>query len=269
MSLQPQTVLEDRKQKEMEFHNKLRDARLKQNQEEYDHLTSNKKYYTVTRSSREYFEGWLKERCRGKRILDYGCGDAPFSFLVAGNGAAHVTGIDISDVSVENCRTIAREKGLSETMDFQTMDCEHTSFQDSTFDIIFIAGVLHHLDQESAYKELARILKADGSIIAYEALDHNPIIKAYRLLTPHLRTEFETHHILKVGSLKQASRYFDTVQARFFHLCVLLAVPFRNTPIFKSLLTFLEAIDTILLALPIIGKNGWMMVFTLSKPKKN
>lgn len=260
--------LEDRKIKEMEFHNHLRDTKLKENQEEYHHLTTNKKYYAVTRSSQDFFKNWLKDQCKGKRILDYGCGDAPFSFFVAEHGAAHVTGIDISDVSVENCKKIAQEKGLSDRMDFQAMDCERTTFKNDTFDIIFIAGVLHHLDQARAYKELARILKPDGAIIAYEALAHNPIINAYRLLTPHLRTEFETHHILKVRSLRQAQEFFGSVNARFFHLAVLLAVPFRSTPFFTPFLALLEAIDSFILSLPFIGKYGWMMVFILSKPKK-
>lgn len=260
--------LEERKIKEMEFHNRLRDAKLKENKEEYDHLTSNKKYYAVTSSSQDFFKGWLKNNCKNKRILDYGCGDAPFSFFVAEHGAAHVTGIDISDVSVENCKKIAQEKGLSDRMDFQAMDCEQTVFKNDTFDIIFIAGVLHHLDQQKAYKELARVLKPDGAIIAYEALAHNPIINAYRLLTPHLRTEYETHHILKVGSLKQAQQFFGSVHARFFHLVVLIAVPFRSTPLFKPLLAILEAIDTLILSLPFVGRYGWMMVFILSKPKK-
>lgn len=259
--------LELRKQKEIEFHNKLRDASLRGDQEKFQELTSNRKYYAVARASRNYFEHWLTEHCQGKQVLDYGCGDAPFSFLVASHGA-RVTGIDISDVSVENCKKIAREKGLEANTNFRVMDCEKLEFPDNYFDIVFVAGVLHHLDLENAFRELSRVVKPDGYVIAYEALAHNPLIHLYRLLTPHLRTEYETHHILKIDSLKKAKKYFNEVEASFFHLLVLLAVPFRNLPGFNVLLRFLETMDYFLLKIPFINRQAWMMVFILSNPKK-
>ena len=259
------TQLESRKQEEIDFHNKLRDASLRENQKDFEKLTSNRKYYSIARSSKEFFESWLKAHCNGKRVLDYGCGDAPFSFLAAQHGA-DVTGVDISDVSVENCKEIARQKGLDARTTFKVMDCEALDFPDETFDVIFVAGVLHHLDLDRAFRELRRVLKPQGTVIAYEALAHNPLIHLYRLLTPHLRTEFETHHILKVGSLKLARKYFRSVTPRFFHLFALLAVPFRNLRGFSPILRMLEALDAAILRLPIVRRNAWMMIFTLSKP---
>ena len=58
------------------------------------------------------------------------------------------------------------------------------------------------------------------------------------------------------------------MRARFFHLAVLAAVPFRKTRIFKLLRGMLEAIDNAILKTPLLGKYAWMMVFTLAKPKK-
>ena len=259
------TQLESRKQEEIAFHNKLRDASLRENKQDFDKLTSNRKYYSVAQSSKEFFESWLIAHCNGKRVLDYGCGDAPFSFLAAKHGA-EVTGVDISDVSVENCKKIALEKGLEQKTQFHVMDCEALDFPDATFDVIFVAGVLHHLDLDRAFRELRRVLKPEGVIIAYEALAHNPLIHLYRRMTPQLRTEFETNHILKVGSLKLAKKYFKSVRPHFFHLFVLLAVPFRNSRAFPPILRVLEAIDAAILRLPILRRNAWMMIFTLSKP---
>lgn len=43
---------------------------------------------------------------------------------------------------------------------------------------------------------LRRILKPNGVILAVEALDYNPMIKLYRIMTPEMRTEWEKAHIL-------------------------------------------------------------------------
>ncbi len=260
-----QDQLEVRKKKEIDFHNELRASSLRGNPEKFQRLTSNRKYYSVSRASREFFERWLISHCNGKAVLDYGCGDAPFSFLAARHGA-QVTGIDISDVSVANCRAIAKEQGLEGSTTFLVMDCEALAFPDRSFDIIFIAGVLHHIDLEKALSELRRVLKPDGLVIAYEALGHNPLIQLYRKLTPHLRTEYETNHILKMSSLKLARKYFGEVQPRFFHLFVLSAVPFRKFPGFPSVLRFLEMVDSIVLRMPFVRRQAWMMIFILSRP---
>jgi len=262
------TEIEERKQKEAEFHDELRSAALKADPEKLERLTSNRKYYSVARKSKEFFEAWLIRNCRGKKVLDYGCGDAPFSFLVAGHGA-EVTGIDISQVSVENCKAIAAEKGLSDRAEFRVMDCERLDFPPDSFDVVFVAGVLHHLELEAALREISRVLKPDGKVIAYEALGHNPLFQLYRRLTPHLRTAFETEHILKVESLRRARKYFGRVSARFFHLFVLLAVPCRRLFFFRPMLRALETIDSLTLRVPFVRRQAWMMVFTLERPRKS
>ena len=45
---------------------------------------------------------------------------------------------------------------------FQIMDAHHLEFPDDTFDIVFGTGILHHLDFETALREIFRVLKKDG-----------------------------------------------------------------------------------------------------------
>jgi SAM-dependent methyltransferase len=128
--------------------------------------------------------------------------------------------------------------------------------------------VLHHLDLDKAYRELARILKAGGEIICTEALRHNQFISVYRKLTPQLRSAWETEHILGRSEIERARRYFDRVDvARFFHLADLAAIPFRNSTVFTPLLRVLESVDGVLLRLPALRWQAWMAVFVLSHPK--
>lgn len=259
--------MEERKHEEVEFHNLLRN--LKEGTEEHKRLTSNRKYYSVARQSDAYVEDWLRSHCRpGTRVLEYGCGEGSFSFFLAGLGA-HVTGIDIGDVGIRKATKLAAERGLAENTKFLVMDAEATTFPDSSFDIICTAGVLHHLDRTKAFPEMARILKPDGAAIAGEPLAHNPFIQLYRKLTPHLRTKFETEHILHARKdTALAKKYFRKVDVRFFHLASLLAVPFRTMPFFDHLLSALEKVDGVLLSIPYIRRHAWTMVFIMSEPRK-
>lgn len=260
-----QNTIEERKVLEAEFHDRLRDPALRNDPELYSKLTSNKKWYTVARQSKEFTENYLRSHSPGARALDFACGDGQYSLLMAEAGA-DVTGIDISGTSIENSASEARNRGL--TADFQVMDCEHMTFADNTFDLINVNGVLHHMDLKHAYPELARVLKPTGSIICMEAIAHNPIFHAYRKLTPHLRTEFETEHILRRKDVLGAKRYFNRVECKFFHLASLAAVPLRKSPIFETTLSILEKTDSFLLNVSPLRWWAWQVAFILSDPKR-
>jgi hypothetical protein len=111
-------------------------------------------------------------------------------------------------------------------------------------------------------------LRPGGAIICNEALGHNPIIHLYRRCTPRLRTEWEVNHILRKNQFRTAAKYFAEVRLHFFHLATLFAVPFRNTPFFPTLLAATEALDGLLLKMPVIKWHAWQVVFTLAKPIK-
>lgn len=246
-----------RKQCEADFHDHHRDG---------GDTRANGRFYAIDRANTRYVSNWFRQRAKGARILDFGCGDGGFSFELAGFGA-EVHGIDISPVSVDNAQRVASEKGLSDRCTFQVMDAEDLTFPDDYFDYVVILGVLHHVDLGPAYGQLRRILKPSGSIMAVEALKHNPLIHLYRRATPSLRTAWETEHILGKSDIDQAREYFDDVEVRFFHLATIAAVPFRNTSAFPTLLTALEAIDRALLRIPGLQWQAWMAAFVLSKPK--
>ena len=163
---------------------------------------------------------------------------------------------------------VNRKEGVTPNCIFRVMDGEAMDFQDNTFDLIVESGALHHLDFQRAVSELRRVVKPSGEILCIEALRHNPFIHLYRMRTMHLRTQWDAEHILGVEHFEMARNYFGEVSAKFFHLFVLAAVPFRKTRIFTPLRQFLTRVDETILRKPIIGKYAWIMIFTLSKPKK-
>jgi len=258
-------TIEERKALEAQFHDKLRDPALPKDPELYAKLTSNKKWYKVARQSKNFTEQYLRQHSPGALALDFACGDGQYSFIMAEAGA-NVTGIDISETSVWNAARAAEARGLS--AHFQAMDCEQMTFPDSTFDLINVNGVLHHLDLDRAYSGLARVLRPGGSVICVEAIAHNPVFQAYRRFTPHLRTAYETEHILRRRDIVSASRYFHCVEWKFFHFLSLAAVPLRGSAIFDSTLSVLEGLDALVLRLPLIRWWAWQVAFILAGPKK-
>jgi len=259
-------MTEDRKLTEAQFHDKLRDPALLNDPKLHAKLTTNKKWYTIARRSREFAENYLRRNAPGAHALDFACGDGFYSLLMAEAGA-DVIGIDISEISVQNAQREAARRGLRAR--FQVMDCENMTFPDRTFDLINVSGVLHHLDLNSAYPQLARVSKPTGSVLCVEALAHNPVFRAYRRLTPHLRTGFETEHILRRRDILAARKYFNRIEGgHFFHLASLAAVPFRNSRVFDPLLSTLERVDSTLLSISPIRWWAWQIAFVLSEPKQ-
>ncbi|MDA2935690.1 class I SAM-dependent methyltransferase [Patescibacteria group bacterium AH-259-L05] len=261
--------MDSRKQEEAKFHNKVRNKTLENDVLEYEYLTSNKKIYSVTRKSRKFVNNWIIQNCPNKRALDYCCGNGAMTIFLAKKGA-QATGIDISDISIQNCNKLAIKQGVEKNTSFLVMDAEKLNFEDNYFDIIVCCGVLHHLDVKKVYPELARVLKPQGKVICNEPLVYNPIFQLYRKMTPHLRTEWEMRHILSKNDIMIAKKNFNKIEdIKFFHLTTVLAIPFHNLPGFNVLLRSFEIIDSILLRIPLLKWLAWQTAYILSEPRKH
>ncbi|MFQ5850697.1 MAG: hypothetical protein ACE5JU_08920 [Candidatus Binatia bacterium] len=128
---------------------------------------------------------------------------------------------------------------------------------------------LYHLDLEEAYRELWRIVKPEGEIICTEALWHNVFIHLYWKMTPHLRSAWDVEDILGKKQIEMARQCFDRVEvSKFFHLDAIAAVPFRKMAIFDASRRGLEMVDSVLLRLPVLKWQAWIVVFMLPQPKK-
>jgi hypothetical protein len=128
--------------------------------------------------------------------------------------------------------------------------------------------MLHHLDLNSAYPELFRILRAGGMLLGVEALGHTPLIQLYRNLTPHMRTEWEKRHILKQRDIRLAKTFgFTYGELRYWHLLSLAAVPLRRTPLFAEARGILDGLDRMILSLPLLRLAAWQVTFELVRAK--
>jgi ubiquinone/menaquinone biosynthesis C-methylase UbiE len=221
--------LNERKIKELEFHNRDRDRAKIETlpQDTFDKFYGNKKFYSTVRRSTEFVDNWIREHAKGKIFLDYACGNGGNAIKAAKAGASLSIGFDISDVSVNNAMLDAKKSGLENTYFFQA-DAENTQLPDDCIDTIICSGMLHHLDLSYAFPELRRILAPGGRILAVEALDYNPVIKLYRKLTPDMRTEWEKAHILSLKDVNFGSRFFDIGEIKYWHITSYAAAYFPN-----------------------------------------
>ncbi len=247
-------MVDERKVREKEFH----DARFGRG----GPRGGTGAFYRITGESHGRHRSLIYDDCAGKRVLEYGCGPGSQSFELARRGA-HVTGIDISPVAIEIAREQARSEGVE--ADFQVMDAENTTFPDHCFDLIVGGAILHHLDLDRAYAELARLLAPGGRAVFIEPLGHNAIINAYRNATPDQRTPDE-HPLLK-SDLAHARRRFAEVHVWYYHLTSIAAAPFTKTPLFKPLLAALSAVDRALLSIPALQPYAWIAVLEFNAPR--
>ena len=118
------------------------------------------KYYSVSSLIEEYFYGVLFSACKGKIILEYGCGLGSRSFELS-KSSKEVYGIDISEIAISKAINEAKIKNLSNII-FKVMNAETLEFSDNYFDVVCGTAILHHLDLNASFSELSRILKPGG-----------------------------------------------------------------------------------------------------------
>src|SRR3989344_444503 len=134
--------VETRKKEEIKFHDAVRNKELEElDEKRFKRLTSNRKFYYITEMSEDFKNSFLIKNCKGKKVLDYCCGNGPVTFFLARNGA-DAYGIDISPISIENCKKEASKEGLEDNTHFFVMDAEKLEFQDNYFDLIACCGIL-------------------------------------------------------------------------------------------------------------------------------
>ena len=111
-------------------------------------------------------------------ILDLGCGDGVVDlYLREAFPSSAITGIDVSDKSIQ----VARGLGL-ERVDFRVYNGNDIPFGPQSFDLVFLGGVLHHVEgsqQLRILQEIYRVLKSQGRLYVFE---HNPYNPATRYL---------------------------------------------------------------------------------------
>ena len=117
------------------------------------------------RSASDFAAFFLPSLRPGMQLLDCGCGPGSITLDLAQIVApGQVVGIDINTEQIEQARTLAAEKRVS-NLSFETASIFDLPFPDSSFDAVFSHGVLEHLEGPmEAVVEMGRVLSPGGVI---------------------------------------------------------------------------------------------------------
>ncbi len=106
----------------------------------------------------------LVERCgitEGSHVLDVGCGTGGNAAYLAERYGCRVTGIDISELMVEQAKRRASKLDKLE-LDFHIGDAYDLGFPDESFDVVLTIFVSQFLDLHRAFPEFMRVLRTGG-----------------------------------------------------------------------------------------------------------
>jgi 2-polyprenyl-3-methyl-5-hydroxy-6-metoxy-1,4-benzoquinol methylase len=246
-------------EREQQFHN-LRYTDDQQRQQKVS------KFYSITGSITQAYQHKILTNSQDAKVIEYGCDKGSYACKIAKNQAQLVTGIDISPVAIKVAQQQAAQENLSDNIAFKMMDAENLAFAASSYDLICGSGILHHLDLTTATNSMTKILQPEGKAIFIEPLGHNFLINLYRRLTPNIRSADE--HPLLAKDLTAIKRNFKRTKIHYFYLTSLVASLIAGKPGFKTLLRFCELIDAILLKIPLIRRQAWMVLIELEQPIK-
>jgi len=133
--------------------------------------------------------------CKGKEVVDVGCGTGILSFLALDKGASKLSCVDISKLMLENCKQKSISKGYpSDLISFHEGDAEDLPFSDSICDIVFLNMVLGLVpNQQATIKELTRILRP-GGIIALSTQGPAHYMEAIEAVTKSMNKRYYFGH---------------------------------------------------------------------------
>jgi len=233
--------------REKEFHNNLQSGEGKR---------SEGIFYKALYDLYKNFYEFLDKNCQGKTVLDYGCGIGNITEKVAKTKPSKIIGADISDVSINRAKENAIKLNLN--IDYKVENCENSSFQSDTFDVIYGTGILHHLNLEDSAKEINRLLKKNGKMIFMEPLGTNPIINLYRKLTPNSRSKDE--HPFTKKDFKFLKEIYSEVSIKYFGFLTLVFLPFYKFPEESKIYKLLARLDQVIFKFKFLRFLAWSIL---------
>ena len=150
----------------------------------------------------------------GCRVLEIGAGMGENSEFLLKKG--HIlTATDISPNSVE---VLKKKYASYKNFDAEVADMESLPFGDKSFDIVCSAGSLSYGDNILVMNEIYRVLKQDGSFIAIDSLNNNPVFRLNRFIHFLLGNRSKST-LLRMPNIKLIDRYklkFGDIEVFYF-----------------------------------------------------
>lgn len=178
------------------------------------------KYYWATRLATEEHLAKTYEAITGKTVLEIGCASGRDAKAYA-QYAKEFVGVDISDEAIKNAEALNLPNA-----EFICTDGHTIEKPDSSFDVVIVNSLLHHLDLNVTFEEIRRLLRPGGVLIFREPLGTNPAFQIYRFFTPSARTVDERPFTF--ADLELMREYFHFENVRWFGFSNILSAFMMN-----------------------------------------
>ncbi len=145
------------------------------------------------------------------KILDIGCGDGATEVFI--NKYFPLWQINAIDVSEESIKS-AKNKNIS-NCEFAFYDGKNFPFENAGFDIVFMAGVLHHVNfslHNDLVREVKRVLKKEGRFYLFE---HNPLNPVTKHLVNTCVFDKDAKLVKSSYAARLLENYFTTIKKKF------------------------------------------------------
>jgi arsenite methyltransferase len=152
----------------------------------------------------------------GMRVLDLGCGGGLDSLIAARRvgRSGCVLGVDFSAAMLERARRAAAEAGAS-NLSFCQAAAESLPLKSSAIDVALVNGIFNlNPAREAVFTELARVVRAGGSVYAAELILREPL--------PAEACTSDENWFAWIAGAKEGVAFLDEFRAAGFSQAVLL-----------------------------------------------
>jgi SAM-dependent methyltransferase len=104
----------------------------------------------------------------GQQVLDVGCGVGSTAIRIASQFGARVTAVDIAPLMLERATANVAKAGLGDRVTVAPGDITALRFPDGQFERVVAEAVTMFVDRAKATRELVRVCKPGGRVLATE-----------------------------------------------------------------------------------------------------
>jgi arsenite methyltransferase len=108
------------------------------------------------------------------RVLDVGCGVGTTAITIAERSGAQVTAVDIEPLMLERANKAVRAAHVADCVHIQEGDILALDFSDDSIDVVIAEAVTMFVDRSRAARELIRVCRPGGRVLATEFMWRRP-----------------------------------------------------------------------------------------------